>query len=199
MWLSGGNPTAWPGGRRRETESGGPAERREKEEYRKNDLGVFTGETAGNDESGFSIGGDYERRLSFRFGIGADGEWTGGTVREAVFLVPVYLHITKGLRFGVGPGFAHKYESAGEEAHGGGEAEPGGHGEGSGTHFLTRLTASYSFEVKSRYSISPSFSVDFTNGHDFTFLGCLGVSDSKTHMWLCLTNELANKRTPWVP
>ncbi len=129
-------------------------------EYHRNHVALFTGWTYNSEESGFTAGGDYEYRFSRRFGIGADGEWVAGTVRESVFVVPVFFHVTHGLRLAGGPGFAH-HSAAGESS----ASEHGAENEAntSTTHPLARITGMYDFSIR-RFTITPSISLDFVNG-----------------------------------
>ena len=65
----------------------------------KNHLAVFLGVTVEEDENAFSLGVDYERRVSRRFGIGALVDYASGDVRAFVVGLPVFIHATDRLRF----------------------------------------------------------------------------------------------------
>jgi hypothetical protein len=74
-----------------------------------NELGVFVGGTSENDETHFTIGVEYERRLSRRLGIGVIAEHVDG-VDAWVFLAPLSFQPSGhlGLTFYAGPGFESK-------------------------------------------------------------------------------------------
>ena len=61
-----------------------------------NDLGLFLGVTHAYGESGFSVGLDYERRLSRRFGIGGVIEYTDNDFRDGIAAVSVKLAPVEG-------------------------------------------------------------------------------------------------------
>jgi hypothetical protein len=76
-----------------------------------NHLGVFVGATSGGSSSGdgrdyaaFTVGFDYERRLSQLWGVGLMADWSFGDRREYILAVPVFLHPGSNFRFHLAPG-----------------------------------------------------------------------------------------------
>lgn len=134
------------------------------EHHKKNAIGLFIGGTdAGGRE--FTVGLEYERRLTKLFGIGGVIEYTKkgerGREREievegeevsilekadgvATFVGLVHVHPIWGLRLSAGGGF----EQAREEDDQG----------------LWRLGAAYDFEIGNDFAIAPGYAVDWING-----------------------------------
>ena len=108
-----------------------------------NHMGLFLGNTHHGGETGFSVGLDYENRISDIFGLGALIEYAGGDFDTWVFGAPLYIHPYKGLRFLAAPGF---------------EAEE------SETKFLVRAGVAYQIPFGGRWAISPEYNVDFIEG-----------------------------------
>jgi hypothetical protein len=108
-----------------------------------NHMGLFLGNSHRGGETGFSVGLDYERRLTDLFGFGALIEYAGGDFDSWVFGAPLYIHPYKGFRFLVAPGF--------EDA----ESE---------TKFLVRAGVAYQIPFGGRWAISPEYNIDFIEG-----------------------------------
>jgi hypothetical protein len=140
------------------------------EEFHKNHLSLFTGGTTessdGKTGTSFSLGLDYERRLSRLVGLAGGGELVfGGEEREALVGLYFLLHVTEGLVLAAGPGLEFAKE-------GHTEADVEGEQEESGTSTQAGLRVGivYEFEVGHRYSIAPSIYTDFIDGKEPTFV-----------------------------
>ena len=127
-----------------------------------NHFGLYAGFTSGGKQSGdgresaaFTIGFDYERRLSPRWGIGVMGDWAFGDRREYILAIPVFLHAGPSLRFYVAPGTERFREGAPKDAK---------------SEFLLRTGLAYDFHFGA-VSLSPSLSVDFVHGEQLYILG----------------------------
>lgn len=128
-------------------------------EFHRNHAALFLGGATRLDPavSGFTIGADYERRLSRLWGIGVLVDVALGEVkRETVVGVPVFLHAWRGLVLWVAPGLERL--GAREESEATEEEE-------SETDFLVRFGLGYELELKERFSISPQFNADISGGH----------------------------------
>lgn len=109
------------------------------------------GETAVvEDELAFTMGLDYEYRLSRRWGIGALIDYAGGDLRSWVAGVPLFLHPGGGWKLVVAPGYEDK--------------------EGEDREFLVRVGAGYDFEVGG-FSVLPSVQVDFVGDEETPVYG----------------------------
>ena len=109
---------------------------------RPNRIGLFLGATTKDSHTGFTIGLEYERRLSELIGVGAVAEATPNG-REFVGAVPVFFHPVGGLAFSIGPGFSVE----------------NGH-----AHFLVRFGVGWDFELPAGLSLAPTVSYDLTEG-----------------------------------
>ena len=139
------------------------------EAFHKNHLSVFVGGTTESSEdissTAFSLGLDYERRITRLIGFEAGGEAVfGGEEREALVGLLLTLHPVSGLILGAGPGLEFAKE------HSGTGAESEGEGSGTEAHLALRVGILYGFEVGHRYSIIPSFYTDFIEGKEATFV-----------------------------
>jgi len=127
------------------------------EHHHKNHVALFVGSTEGEEEDGekqdrdFTLGIDYERRLSPLLGFGGMADWVVEGNRE-------YL---------VGPiGFLHPYREAKlfaapcyQRVREGGE-----------DNFVFRVGASWDFAI-GKYTIGPEIIYDFAEGQDFLVFG----------------------------
>lgn len=135
-------------------------------EYHRNVIGLFFGAT---DEEGhdpeLTLGFEYERRLSQRWGIGGILEYSDG-LRNSIFVVPVYWHprgrwiviAAPGVEHHFGRGLVatpHKSEGNGETRATVDEDE---------TYFLFRLGVAYEFSVAGAWGIAPHLDLDFVEG-----------------------------------
>jgi len=139
-------------------------------EFHKNHLSLFTGGTTestdGETTTSFSIGLDYERRLSRLVGLAGGGELAfGGEERDALVGLYFLLHATEGLVLAAGPGIEFA-----KERHDGGEVETQQEESGTETKAGLRIGLLYEFEVGQRYSIAPSVYTDFFEGKEPTLV-----------------------------
>ncbi len=131
------------------------------EAFHANHVALFTGGTTESSEglssTHFSVGLDYERRLSHVVGVGLGGEWVfGGESREGLIGVDVVFRPVAGLGLAVGPGLEFAKERLGE---GGTEVNAG-----------LRVGILYGFELGHEVSIIPKFFTDFFEGKEPTFV-----------------------------
>lgn len=117
-------------------------------DYHPNMLGIFLGETFEGREEEFTIGLEYERRISPSFGIGAFAEYVSGDLDFWVYGVPFAYH-TGPWKLYVAPG-----------------VEDGEHG----SEFLVRVGGEYAFEV-GEWEISPQLNLDFVDSEEVWVLG----------------------------
>ena len=110
--------------------------------YHRHHIGLLLGNTHEEHEDTFTVGLDYEYRFCQYLGIGVLGEYLGEDFREGVFLVPLFIHPYKGLRFIAAPGIKPKKED---------------------DKFLWRLGVGYRFPI-GNWTIAPEFNVDFSEG-----------------------------------
>jgi hypothetical protein len=123
-------------------------------EYRHH-IAVSLGNThTEEDEDAFTVGVDYEYRLSSLIGVGVLGEYATGGLDTWVVGVPFALHPGAGWRLVAMPGM----EIADDE-----------------TAFLFRVGAGYEFEIE-RFTLMPEVNADFVDGETNLFFGAsLGV------------------------
>lgn len=121
---------------------------------------LFLGGTAekAENETFFTVGGEYERRLADRWGLQLAAEYV--TEFDAwVFAAPFAIRPVGGLWVGTGPGLQTKP----------GRPEPEGkteHAEGeNGPFFLWRVKAGYSVHLGQWVSAMPSVSLDLVREH----------------------------------
>lgn len=118
--------------------------------HHKNHVAVFVGAIDEHEETAFSLGLDYERRLSRVFGIGVLTHYAFGDVRSFALAAPIFLHATERLKFSLAAG----YEDANHEDR----------------ETLIRLGVEYGFEV-GRLTMAPMFAVDFVEDEEILVLG----------------------------
>lgn len=122
-----------------------------------NHIAVFVGATEPEEHHGekedpdFTLGVDYERRLSRLWGVGGMIDWVVEGRREWLIGPIGFVHPYKGLKFFAAPCYQHIREGAKDE-------------------FVFRLGAAWDFEV-GKYSIAPNVIYDFAAEHDFLVLG----------------------------
>jgi hypothetical protein len=109
----------------------------------RHELGLFLGITVKEGDTGFSLGLDYEYRISRRFGIGGLVEYTGADFRDGVVGVPLYWHPWKELKLVAAPGV---------------EIQPAERD----SEFLVRAGAEYGFALRRGFEIAPALYFDFT-------------------------------------
>lgn len=114
-----------------------------------NELAVFLGGTTENDETHFTIGGEYERRLGERFGLSFVAEHVSDT-DAWVFLAPFSFRPVRGLglKLYAGPGFESKLPEPHEE-------------HGRETFFAARVGVGWALEL-GRVALTPQVELDLT-------------------------------------
>ena len=126
------------------------AEHQDSHEFHKNVIGVFGGITDDDHhDAAFTLGLEYERRLSAKFGIGVIAERAYGDLDFSVYAVP-FAYRTGHLKLYVAPGIEDSKHH--------------------GSEFLVRLGLEYGFEVGG-YEIAPQFNIDFVNDEEVLVLG----------------------------
>ena len=110
--------------------------------YHRNHVGLMLGNTHEEGEDDFTVGLDYEYRFTEYVGIGVLLEFVGKDYREAVAMVPLFIHPYKGFRFLAAAGVKPKKDAE---------------------KFIWRLGIGYRFPV-GNWTIAPEFNVDFTEG-----------------------------------
>ena len=133
------------------------------EHFHRNELALVLASTYEAEQSKniFTIGGEYERRFTPRFGVAVTLELLD-SIDARVLVVPVTIRVVQGLKVVVGPGWerlSRRHSSAGnedphEESHESEKAE---------NLFLFRFGAHYAFEFGGRYSITPGIDLDLIN------------------------------------
>jgi len=112
----------------------------------------------------FTLGLDYEYRLSKGVGIGVIGELIFAEETEYLFALPLFLHVSESLWFRIAPGFevAHHSEEGGdvhaEEDHSNGDSTS------QKTEFLIRIGIGYGFAAGG-FTITPTIDLDFFRSH----------------------------------
>ncbi len=147
--------------------------------YEPNEISGFVGLT---DEKGhdpeFTLGLDYERRLSLHWGVGGLIDYAGGDLRNTLFAVPVFWHPTRDWKIIAAPGIEF-HSGRGSTAHGEGGTgkSEGSQGEADEdeTYFLFRLGTTYHFHLTENWDVAPALFIDFVNGERVWVYG-LGFS-----------------------
>jgi len=127
------------------------------EHLHKNHLALFIGATEAEEHHGekgdpdFTLGVDYERRLSPLFGVGGMVDWVVEGRREFLLGPIGFLHPYKGLKLFAAPCYQRIRE--GEE-----------------DNFVFRVGAAWDFEI-GKYSLAPNVIYDFAGEHNFLVLG----------------------------
>jgi hypothetical protein len=121
--------------------------------FHRNAVAIFGGITdEDRRERASTIGFEYERRLSERFGVGALVEHAFGDLDFTIYAVPFAYHSGR-WRWYVAPGIEDPDHS-------------------SETEFLVRVGVEYFFDVGD-YHIGPQFDVDFVDGEEVLVLGVM--------------------------
>ena len=116
-------------------------------------LSVIVGATILDEDesdSAFTLGLDYEYRVSERIGLGAVAERAFGPLDSTTLLATADIHLWRGLAIQTGPGV--------EFAEG-------------ATAFVVRLGALYEFELGGGFTLSPQAHYDFSDAEDAVVLG----------------------------
>jgi hypothetical protein len=102
-------------------------------------LSGFLGGSKDGSKSGFTVGAEYEYRMSEMYGIGGLFEYAGGDFEETLLGVPLFIHPHMGWRFVVAPGLEFN----------------------GSTDFFIRTGVGYDFGIGEGWTLTPSFSVDW--------------------------------------
>jgi hypothetical protein len=154
------------------TESGEHAGHDAHGEHPKNALALFLGGTleTAEDETFFTIGGEYERRLADRWAVQAVVEHVND-FDAWVVIAPVGFRVVDQLWIAAGPGFETDPRRP-EEDHGGHEIAPHGdvgsleaHEEEGGPFFLWRFGVNYGIHLNEKWGLMPSFNLDLVREH----------------------------------
>jgi len=138
-------------------EEHGIADEHSSGEHHKNHLALFVGATEAEELEGnkedpqFTLGLDYERRLSRMFGLGGMFDWVIEGKRELLIGPIGFVHPYKGLNVYAAP----CYQRARKSGHEG---------------FVFRVGGAWEFEMR-EYTISPHVIYDFTEEEDFLVVG----------------------------
>ncbi len=119
-------------------------------DYHLNTVECFLGASAGDGESGFTLGVSYERRFSDLIGVGFFNEYTMGDMDRWTIGLPVFFHPDEGWRFVVAPGMQHRDGD---------------------TDFLLRGGVGYEFELEQDWVVVPQFNLDFADGDAICVFG----------------------------
>ena len=132
-----------------------PAKAETREEKR-NHIAVFVGNTelTSENHSGFTIGAEYERRVSELVSIGIIGEHAFGEIDATSILGTVNFHATENIIVQTGAGI---------------EIEHDGH-----TSELGRVGLIYEIELKNEFSLSPQVHFDFGKEEALVFGVAIG-------------------------
>ena len=126
-------------------------------EFHKNHFAVFLGSTEAEEHHGekgdrdFTLGIDYERRLSKLVGVGAMFDWVAEGNREWSAGVFTFLHVYKGAKILFAPG-VHRVREVGDN------------------EYFFRTAFAWDFFV-GKISLSPYIAYDFTEGQNFSLFG----------------------------
>jgi hypothetical protein len=118
----------------------------------RNSIALFMGATIEDEVTSFTLGLDYERRLSRQFGVGLILDSAFGAGRSFIAAAGFFWHPLRSVRLDVAPGL----EVSGEE---------------DDSFFVLRLGADYDFEVSERWSVAPNVNLDFVDGRTVWVLG----------------------------
>mgnify|MGYP006293087375 CR=1 FL=1 len=121
--------------------------------YHTHHIAVFNGLTSNftHNNTAYSVGMDYEYRFSRFIGAGLLTEYIATEEGEILGGLPLFLHLTKGLKVTLAPLLVNKKEHHEDHDHHGEENRV--------TNFAFRLGAGYGFHV-GKLSIAPSINFD---------------------------------------
>lgn len=139
-------------------------------------LGVFFGNTNNTHlkHTDFTLGADYEYRLSNLFGIGLIGDLVLADHKETLVMGGIFVHPAGGLKFVVGNGLAFAEQSEEHEViddHNADDTHASEKTESStGSHYVLRVGAGYDIHV-GHFSITPTLNWDYINGYSSVVYG----------------------------
>lgn len=159
----------------------GQVEAQEEGAEPRNEIALVVAGTREREEeaTSFTIGAEYERRLSRRFGIVGELEYVRGP-GSWVFAMPVVFRpVGGGFKLFAGPGLERRTVHEAHEEHEG--ASQSGETEHEAL-FLWRVGTGYTWEFDERYAVGPSFYLDFVReapgewGRAFVFGVSVGIA-----------------------
>ncbi len=117
----------------------------------KHHLGLFVGSTSNFSapHTSFTLGSDYEYRVSNLLGVGLLGEMVFAEHKEALVFGGLFVHPTQGLKIVFGNGSAFVEDKS---------------------HYVFRIGTAYDFHVGS-LSVTPTINFDFSDGNSFAVYG----------------------------
>ncbi len=121
----------------------------EEEHGHRHHVGLFLGNTHAGGEDKFTVGVDYEYRLTPIFGVGGLVDHASGDHDATIVGGALFVHPWGNSRVLLAPGIEHAH----------------GHNE-----FLVRVGVSYDFHI-GRLTVSPTLNVDFVDGEENTVYG----------------------------
>ena len=126
-----------------------------------NELALFLGGTRESDETHFTIGGEYERRLGERFGLSLVVEHVSGNGAWVV-LAPLSFRPARhlGLKLYAAPGFENKVPESSDHAPEGHESARDSEEGGRKSFFVARGGVGWTIEL-GRASLTPQLELDF--------------------------------------
>ena len=129
---------------------------------------TFTGELPeGSSGTAFTLGVEYERRVTRVIGFGFLADYAPGGLGRAFLLgVPLFVRPVAGLGLTLAPGVEFEEEEA-EELETRSSSVEGTH---TSTHFTFRVGAFYAFPLSSMFSLVPQFNADFISGKGATLV-----------------------------
>jgi hypothetical protein len=149
-----------------EHEEAGQGAAQHGEEHRnKNAVGLFLGASThlDTDDTGFTVGADYERLIGYPWGAGLIVDFASSNIeRDFIVAVPLYFHALHWLRLSAAPGLEVAGHS--EEGH---EAEVE-------REFLLRVGAEGEIELATQLGLAAAFKVDWA-GDRWTLVYGLGL------------------------
>ncbi len=111
---------------------------------------LLLGGTHNGERNALTFGGDIEFRPTRPVGIGLTAEHVNEPFRENVWVVPVIVHPTHGLKLSVGPGLERVVEPGPDHL--------------TAQHALLRVGASYEVPLGHGWTLDPDIAIDFVEG-----------------------------------
>ena len=139
------------------------AHQKEAHAFHRHHTALFLGNTQDDgSEYGLSFGLEYEYRFNHWLGLGGLVEYAGGDFEHLLLAVPLYIHPYKQWLL-VLAGGAEIYNE--HEEHQGDKRE---------REWVVRTGVAYQFPIEDKWSITPSFNVDFSE-HETLFVYGISV------------------------
>ncbi len=125
----------------------------------KNHIAVFDGITTNltHHTNSYSVGVDYEYRITEKFGLGFAGEYIAAESEEMLGGIPVFFHFFKGAKILTAPMLIYAAEVPEGGSH---NVEPATKKE---ANFALRIGTGYDFHIGKTITIDPSVNFDIGN------------------------------------